>query len=156
MKSNLTCNIDITWLYICLYFPMSVFFLIHALSPSPVCVCPSSNPSSPFIHSFPASSVNISPVCSLLVIQPVLVNCSILMHKRAVSLSLLDVIQATQTSLPSTKQPIPWRKMVKRSKGPFSRKNSQADRHTNCWSLQYQGDSCTRCSSGNSNCPTDC
>ncbi|PFX15510.1 ATP-dependent DNA helicase PIF1 [Stylophora pistillata] len=53
-----------------------------------------------------ASSENISPVCSLLVIQPVLVNSSIPMYKRAVSLCLLDFIQATQTSLPSTKQSI--------------------------------------------------
>ena len=85
------------------------------MSPLPVCVCPSPNPSSSFVHSVPASPVNISPVnitpvnisliCSLLVIQPLLVNSLILMHNRAVSLSLLDVIRATQTSPANTKKP---------------------------------------------------
>ncbi|PFX13157.1 putative bifunctional UDP-N-acetylglucosamine transferase and deubiquitinase ALG13 [Stylophora pistillata] len=85
-----------------------------------VYACPSPTPSQPFVYLVPASPVNISPVnispvnispvnispvCSLLLIQPLLVNSLILMHNRAVSLSLLDVIKATQTSSPNTKQP---------------------------------------------------
>ena len=84
---------------------MLVLFLIHAMSPLPVCICLSPNPSSAFVHSVPASPMNISPVGSLLVIQPLLVNSLILMHKGAVSPSLLDVIKVTQTSSPNTKQP---------------------------------------------------